>query len=252
MSAPHDDFYIGYFDFKGHARVRPTRRAAQLFLLVGALLALTLIATMRPFSSGIFEFGIVREFEGRLRLEPYPTLEVERPGAEGQYSRYLLVAFGKMGAQSQLEGLDGSRIKVHGSLIHREGRAMIELSGDGVEQLPGDAHQVAEDLVEVGNDTIRGEIVDSKCFLGVMKPGSLKTHRACATRCISGGIPPLLIGSGEDGERRQYLLVDQEGGAVNDRILDIVAEPVIVSGKVTRRGDLWFLHADPATIRRVD
>jgi len=36
-----------------------------------------------------------------------------------------------------------------------------------------------------------GEIVDSKC-LGVMTPGQLTTHRACAIRCISGGIPPVL------------------------------------------------------------
>ena len=31
------------------------------------------------------------------------------------------------------------------------------------------------------------------CFLGVMKPGRSKPHRACAVRCISGGIPPFKV-----------------------------------------------------------
>jgi len=42
----------------------------------------------------------------------------------------------------------------------------------------------------LGTQTLVGEIVDSKCFLGVMNPGQLTTHRACAIRCISGGVRP--------------------------------------------------------------
>ena len=39
------------------------------------------------------------------------------------------------------------------------------------------------------NVTLKGEIIDPKCYLGAMKPGGGKTHKACAMRCIAGGIP---------------------------------------------------------------
>ena len=39
---------------------------------------------------------------------------------------------------------------------------------------------------------VKGEIVDPKCFFGVMKPGEGKPHKDCAIRCILGGIPPVL------------------------------------------------------------
>lgn len=47
--------------------------------------------------------------------------------------------------------------------------------------------------LELGETTLKGEIVDSKCYLGVMNPGNLKAHRACAINCIQGGVPPVLL-----------------------------------------------------------
>jgi hypothetical protein len=37
---------------------------------------------------------------------------------------------------------------------------------------------------------LTGEIVDSKCFLRVIAPGSGKTHKECASLRLRGGIPP--------------------------------------------------------------
>ena len=42
----------------------------------------------------------------------------------------------------------------------------------------------------LGSLQIEGEIVDIKCWLGRMKPGDGRTHRACGQFCIQGGIPP--------------------------------------------------------------
>ena len=105
--------------------------------------------------------------------------------------------------------------------------------------------------VDLGVQTLRGEIVDSKCYLGVMKPGRGKPHRACATLCIRGGIPPVLRVVTGTGEARHLLLTDQDGGAINDRILDLVAEPVEVTGRVLRTGDLLMLRAELAAFRRL-
>jgi hypothetical protein len=39
------------------------------------------------------------------------------------------------------------------------------------------------DQSDRGPVELTGEIVDSKCFLGVMVPGSGKTHKECASLC---------------------------------------------------------------------
>jgi hypothetical protein len=94
--------------------------------------------------------------------------------------------------------------------------------------------------------------VDSKCYLGVMKPGHLKPHRACAARCISGGVPPVLLVRDLEGSASYLLLADADGRAVNSRVQDLVAEPVRIRGEVRRFDDLLVLFADPDTYERVD
>jgi len=106
----------------------------------------------------------------------------------------------------------------------------------------------AEDL---GTQTLRGEIVDSKCFLGVMKPGSGKVHRACAVRCISSGAPPLLVARDRRGETLHLLLVGRDGQALGKEILAFVAEPVEITGRVVRYDNLLVLQGDPSAIRRL-
>ena len=58
---------------------------------------------------------------------------------------------------------------------------------------------------------LTGEIVDSKCFLGVMVPGSGKTHKECASLCLRGGIPPALFVQDRAGHSSLLLLVGQLG-----------------------------------------
>ncbi|MFO1512850.1 MAG: hypothetical protein U1F83_08070 [Verrucomicrobiota bacterium] len=104
--------------------------------------------------------------------------------------------------------------------------------------------------IALGKQTLLGEIVDSKCFLGVMNPGQLTPHRACAIRCISGGVPPVLLVRQQDGPAAYLLLVSADGKPVNKQVLDMVAEPVEITGDVERQGELLILRADPATYRR--
>ena len=105
--------------------------------------------------------------------------------------------------------------------------------------------------VSLGKQTLIGEIVDSKCFLGVMNPGQLAPHRACAIRCISGGCPPVLLVRQKEAPPQYLLLVSAEGNPVNKQVLDIVAEPVEITGELERQGELLILRADPSTYRRV-
>jgi len=120
---------------------------------------------------------------------------------------------------------------------------------DGRERIPSTTQSVSP--VSLGEQTLTGEIVDSKCYLGVMNPGALTPHRACAIRCISGGIPPVLLVRQTNGPALHLLLVSRDGKPVNKQVLNLVAEPVSITGEVERQGELLILRADPATYRRV-
>jgi hypothetical protein len=243
-----DDFYVGYLPAAPAGLARWLRsRVAWLLALVAAV-ALVLVFAQRPFDRASFEFGTTRSFEGVLQEHPYPTLLVSRPG--GGRSSYLLVAFGKFGGDT-LAGLreqDGNHLHVEGTLVYRDDQTMIEVTT--VVVTPADEAPPELEIEDLGTHTFAGEIVDSKCFLGVMKPGNLKPHRACATRCISGGIPPVLLVRDSDEAVSYLLLTDAEGRPVNDRVLDLVAEPIEVTGKLVRIGDQLVLQADPDTYVR--
>jgi hypothetical protein len=100
-------------------------------------------------------------------------------------------------------------------------------------------------------ESLLGEIVDSKCFLGVMKPGEGKPHRSCATRCLSGGVPPQLLVESSDGSRRLLLLAATDGSALAPAsFLGLVGEPVMASGTVERRAGLLVLRLDASGLRR--
>ena len=103
------------------------------------------------------------------------------------------------------------------------------------------------DPKDLGLAELSGEIVDSKCFLGVMNPGSGKVHRDCAARCVSGGVPPIFVSS--DG--RQFLLVDTQGRAVRgDALRDFIAEPIRLTGRIFQVNDQAFLQLDLPTLSR--
>ena len=120
----------------------------------------------------------------------------------------------------------------------------------GVSAGEGEAGEEATEE-EVGEVVLRGEIVDSKCYLGVMNPGSLKGHRACAIRCISGGIPPVLLVRQEDGTARYFVMVLEGGGMANDTVLPYVAEPVEVKGRLVRNRSREVLYLGEGAITRL-
>ena len=243
-----DEFFIGW-------EANPPRRTAQfLFAVVLGVVALAGVSAgllalgQGSFARSDFEFGVPRDVTGRLEHVPYPTLVVERPG--GAESRWLVTVFGKRGAEPETRALDGHRVEVTGSLIHRGDHTMVEIDPATLRDL-GEARAPA--LPAPGAPiTLRGEIVDSKCWLGVMKPGNLKPHRACAAACIRGGVPPALVVRDGVGPPRYHLLVSADGGPLAEDLLPYVAEPIEVTGRPQDLGTMTALVIDPQAIRRVD
>jgi hypothetical protein len=243
------DFYVGYLPKAPASLARFLRRVVIALGMLAVLVALLLVTGQMPFASSAFEYGKVRSFEGMVRLKPYPVLLVARPGQiapSDARSEYLLVAPGKHGADELTDSFDGKQVRLQGQLIYRDGKTMVEIVPGSI-VATGGAGADHEPLRDLGPVTITGEIVDSKCYLGVMNPGQGKVHRDCAARCLSGGIPPLFVAA-ERGV--PYLLMDLHGNALgHDALREFVAEPITVEGELALRGETLLLKIDPRALR---
>jgi hypothetical protein len=239
-----NDFYVGYLPKAPTALARFMRNVVAVLGLLVVTAALVLVIGQMPFANSAFEYGKVRSFEGVVVARPFPTLLVARPGEIGQqdnYSRYLLVAPGKYGADDLVAGFDRKRVRLQGQLIYREGGAMVEITPGSI-TVVDTAPANPETTRDLGAVTVTGEIVDSKCYLGVMNPGQGKVHRDCAARCLSGGIPPIFV---TNNEGDQFLLVDREGRALgHDALREFVAEPLTIHGELLQRGESRLLKID--------
>ena len=240
-----DEFFIGY-DWPPPPGLRRAVRRAALGLGTGALGVSALLAAGHlPVGGGSFEFGRVRPAAGVIVERPYPMLRPDEADAGWP----LLVATGKHGAGALTAGLDGRRVALQATRIARGGQVMLEMAGEPTTA----GHEVSS--VEAygdrdGVETLRGEIVDSKCFLGVMVPGDGVTHRDCASLCLRGGIPPALRVVGDDGSVSLVLIAGPQP-AVGERAAAWAGERVEVTGQVTRQGGWRIVTADPAGWRKL-
>ncbi len=233
----------------------------------GALLAALLVALQQPFAASRFEFGKPQRFTGVIRSGAYPTLET----LEGET---LLVDSGKQGAQESIQPFVNKGVHFSGTRIQRGRDAMIEIvpgsmqpvaGGDAQKRsTPGEAPAIdlqgltLPSLLRSPNFTaaaevyLFGEIVDSKCYLGVMNPGNGKVHRDCAARCISGGIPAAFIVNDTNGRARVFLLQDWVGLPLREEVLPYVGEPMHLRGIAGVQGGYHVLRSDPRTWKHLE
>src|SRR5436190_16194755 len=230
------EFYVGYLPRAPRGLAAVVKRAAAGLVAVAATVAAALVFGQAPFPASTFEFQNYKQFEGVVREHPYPAL-----------GEYLLVAPDKHGAAELIRGLHAKTVRMKGSLIYRDGVKMIEAL-PGTIDATGGAAAPDSSALDLGAVTLAGEIVDSKCYLGVMNPGAGKVHRDCAARCISGGIPPAFIAKDASGVVKMILLAGSQGLPLNRRVLDFVAEPVDVSGRLMRSGEMLVIETDPTSI----
>ena len=223
------EFYVGYLPVSAGLR-KAIRATAGSLLLLAVCVAAVLMAGQRPFAASTFEFQQYREFQGTLLAEPYPALWMP-----GQGKPWLLVGPGKHGV-GDLRSLDGAQVSLAGERIFRGDDHMIELRPDSL-RAGGPGARAA--TVALGDTQLTGEIVDSKCYFGVMNPGNGKVHRDCAARCISGGIPPALLVRDAGGRGVTVLLANWRRD-----LLEHVAEPVTLRGRLVRAADRLTLYME--------
>lgn len=262
---PADDFYIGYLPQMPASYRMPLRIAVVLIVVLLGGGAWIWVSSQKPFPIAKFELGKKITLKGIVFQSPIPAIRVVsgRDFLGNQvYQTIPLINFGKFGASGLLmeyeqkigQPLHEGELSLEGTLIYRDGKTLFELTSRS-EALKGFSNDLSGydpqlqifSTVDLGEVALTGEIVDPKCYFGVMKPGEGKPHRACASLCIRGGIPPVYVTTDENGNHSYFLLLGKNGEMVNEKILDYVAVPSQIKGKVYQAGDWFLLYADPET-----
>jgi hypothetical protein len=244
-----DEFFIGY------APPMPPRLARYVkgvVVVIGAAVCtwgIVAAAGHVPLEGGRFEFGHPMSVSGRLVERPYPALQVDAAD-HSLSSLVLLVAPGKHGADGLVRGRSGQRVTVSGTRIQRDAHTMLEVDPASLaatgSQADAGLKPCATSCLEAGPEVeLTGEIVDSKCFLGVMVPGAGKTHADCASLCIRGGIPPALRVQDFAGKPELFLLTLPTGAPIHLEAVDLAGQSISMRGLVSRSGAWLTLRTDP-------
>ncbi|MDA8023216.1 MAG: hypothetical protein MPK13_01130 [Gammaproteobacteria bacterium] len=261
---PDKPFFVGYL---------PMPAALERFYWPLALLLLAAAAAaghfwaMQQQSAGeaTWRPAAPEVLRGVLTLRPYPALHRFHPQNPGRIESVLLVGQGKHAANLPAR-FDGRAVAIRGAEILRGNWRMLEIpavtesenehenSGDGtisLAEIPDENALRAElGFESLGGVVFRGEIADSKCFLGVMKPGAGAVHKACAELCLLGGIPPMLVVQNAQREKFGYLLLNTDGTSAAKSLAPLAAESVQVRGELLRQGDLLFVKMNAGGLAR--
>lgn len=237
-----DEFYVGYEDAVPPRLGARVRQACVAALVVALTAAGAALLSHRRLDASRFDFGRPGEVRGTLTRAPYPSV---RTGTE----RLWLVGQGKHGADAAVADVPDGTVTLQGTRIQRGSHAMVEVVAGSVRAADGAPAPPPEPPSTGTEVTLTGEIVDSKCFLGVMNPGEAVVHRDCARMCLRGGVPPMLLVRGGMGEEALVLLVSGAGGPTGPALAAIAGVPVEVSGRLRRDGDMLVLSADRDAFR---
>lgn len=244
-----DAFYVGYLPLP--RAMRPfVRGITALLALVAIGVGVALATAQPPAGDGSWAAEPVL-LEGVLTADPYPMLHAPDPDQRDRNRAWLLVGSGKTGTRPRTEAaLDGApqkRVRVHGQPLRRRGqRALSLVDGDSAIEVLGDAEPPKREAGEAV--TVVGEIIDPKCWLGAMRPGSGLVHRACASLCIRGGIPPCFVGGPAGQQPRFYVITDRDGRPCNEAVADLCGVLVTMQATTESFGAAELLRTDVKTI----
>lgn len=256
-----DEFYIGYYPDAPKNIATTVKIVVAILAAIVVLVAVIITHSEKQMPTSQFEYGTLTELEGVVYSQPVPMLRVlTGTDVNGQaiYKSILLVNFLKHGAAPLLDAYKKrgmteaqSTVKLRGTLIYHDGVTLMELTEEenalvSIKQTTSPVAALQRD--NLGDTELKGEIVDSKCYFGVMKPGEGKPHRDCAIRCISGGIPPAFVVKNNKGEAQYMLLVGQNGEPINQQVLTFVGLPVHLKGQLEKMADWYVLKVNPTDI----
>jgi len=258
-----DAFYIGWMPSAPRYFARPVQKIIIVLFAVMIIVASVLAFQQKKFSTSNFEFGQLTEVKGIYQALPVPSLKVTTHKDVLGHATLItmpLVGYGKFGAEGVMEELEKEKsislankeIVIKGSLIYNDGKALLQIdkNDNPLIQVNNGEQRLKSEINELGTVHLTGEILDPKCYFGVMKPGHGKAHRDCATRCIAGGISPVFRVRDETGAARYYLILDSEGKKMNNELKDYIAEPVSLTARAVQYDDWIVLYTQKESIKR--
>lgn len=231
-------FFIGWMGLPRGLRLFMAA-AVTVLILSQATIAAVLYLGQPPRATGIWGDG-EQAFEGVLVIEPYPMVLLA--SADGKAARMvLLVDEWKFGLTLPADVKDGDTVAVRGYSIERDGVTVLQVSAPLDKLRSGSPLAIAD----LGDRTLTGEIVDSKCWAGAMNPGDGKAHKGCGSICLLGGIPALFLPANGSG---WYVLADAKGKAMPEDIRTRIGEQITLKGRLFDGGDLRILRVDANTL----
>lgn len=222
-SDERDPFYVGYLPTPA-----PHRRFAKAAFLAVLLIAAgtgAMVAWLMDDPGDAVWASEPSTITGALRLEPVTFIDTD----DGPV---LLVEIGKFGARDLSAFGDGAQVTATGLLLSRGEQRMMELvSADNAVAPAGDSAVSTATTSEARSVTLTGEIIDTKCYLGAMKPGQGTTHAACGRLCIRGGIPAGFVGVFE-GEPLWAVIDPGEAGVISEELLSAVGDQATIEAQL--------------------
>lgn len=248
-----DDFYIGWSDEAPKSYSGKAKKFFFVALLSMVLVGVLFVTNQRGYIDSVYDYGVIQEFSGYLVKDPIWGLRVEE---DGKIKTIPLVGFGKMGPESTLmkmmethELKEGTMVTLRGMIFHYQGKYWMELTeGENSLVSSGTQTMLDREISMAGYMELEGEIVDPKCFFGVMNPAVKAVHRSCAIRCISGGMPPVLAIRENGAFVDYYFLHGKSMESIAQSLLPYVGVPVKISGEVAMYDDWKSLTIDPANL----
>ena len=259
------EFYIGWMPKAPASFAKTVKRSLFILFPLALLMGLLLASFQKKFSVANFEYGKTIEVKGIYFNTPVPMLKVVNGKdiwGNISYTTVPLVGYGKHGAETAILEMETQKnvlftnkeLTLKGTLLYSDGKTLLQVSKEEnpVISIGKDADVSSRSQQkDLGLQRIKGEIIDPKCYFGVMKPGEGKVHRDCAIRCILGGIPPVLKVMNERGEKNYYFILGPNGEKMNKVVQDFVGEPVEIEARAVQQDDWVILYVKDEHIKRI-
>ncbi|CAN5727344.1 hypothetical protein BH10BAC3_BH10BAC3_05470 [soil metagenome] len=261
-----DPFYIGWMAEAPKSYARQIRKALVILAVLVPAVAIVLAFSQKNFSTSSFEFGQLTTIKGIYLQQPFPSLKViSSKDIMGNFTYITipLVGYGKFGAGgaiAQIEkqnniSLNKKLVTLKGSLLYSDGKTLLQVDVNDHPLVQVDTNsgipEYLPKVTDLGMVNIRGEVLDPKCYFGVMKPGHGKPHRDCAIRCLLGGISPVFYVRNAESQSNYYLILGEHGEKINEQLRDFVADPVKLEAHAIKYDDWIVLYVNPSSIQRI-
>lgn len=242
-----DSFFIGYQKMPN--RDKRFLLTATPLLLLGAIGFANLFARSQQKPAPSQWGKNTLRLQGRLIKQPYPHILVANNYAISGYDTIFLVQQGKHGAQRLVDEIEERYVEAKGRLITRhDSPSSYLLETTSVRPLKKDI-QIGENTErDFGNQRLIGCIVDSKCHYGVMRPADGITHKACASLCVRGGIPPFFTPECRS-TNKIFLVTDSQGQARPEPFLPYILDTISAEGRLIAINNYFQFRLNPQSIK---